>query len=85
MKFTNKELSLLGASLYVCEGNKARIIKRTGQKIFAEEFTNANPNIIKVFMKFLRLIIQTNEKDSILNCLFIRIIMKNNYLITGQV
>ena len=51
----------MGASLYACEGTKARVIHRTGQKIFAIEFTNTNPNIIRVFMEFLRLVVQADE------------------------
>ncbi len=51
----------LGAALYASEGTRARIYKN-GKKIFSIEFTNKNPKLIKVFIKFLREIIEADEQ-----------------------
>lgn len=61
MRLTKKELSLLGASLYLCEGTKARFAPKN-HKIFSVEFTNKDPRTIKVFLEFLRKVIKINEK-----------------------
>lgn len=60
MDFSPHELSLLGASLYLCEGTKERFLKRGG-KVFSVEFTNTDSRIIKMFLRFLREIIGADE------------------------
>ncbi len=65
MLFLDKDLALIGSSLYLCEGTKARITKRTNgqkQKIFAIEFTNMDPRVISLFLRFLREVIKADEK-----------------------
>lgn len=65
MTSSDRDLSLIGASLYLCEGTRARITKRTNgqkQKIFAIEFTNMDPRAIKLFLKFLRKVIKPVKK-----------------------
>lgn len=55
---TNRELTILGASLYACEGTKARRdYRRKNGYIYSIEITNSDPRIIKIFSKFLRKII----------------------------
>jgi hypothetical protein len=64
MKYSNKELSLIGSSLYLCEGARARVSKRSnGQKqnIFAIEFTNMDTRVIKLFLEFLRKVLKADE------------------------
>lgn len=61
MKISRKDLILLGAALYVSEGTRARIYKN-GKKIFSIEFTNKDPRLIKVFLRFLREIIKAYEE-----------------------
>lgn len=61
----NKELALIGSSLYLCEGTRARITKRANgqkQKIFAVEFTNMDPRVISLFLRFLRTVIKAEEE-----------------------
>ncbi len=53
MKLSKRELSILGATLYICEGTKERINNRGG-KVYSIEFTNNNPIVIRLFLKFLR-------------------------------
>lgn len=53
MKLSQRELTILGASLYVCEGAKARIDNR-GYRQYAVDFTNNDPRLIKWFLIFLR-------------------------------
>ncbi|MEI6144351.1 MAG: hypothetical protein WCP91_02005 [Candidatus Berkelbacteria bacterium] len=56
-----KELTLIGASLYACEGTKARRDFRTKNGFIRSiELTNSDPNIISVFSKFLREIINAD-------------------------
>jgi hypothetical protein len=56
-----RELTILGASLYVCEGTKARRdYRREGAYIYSIEFTNSDPRIIKIFSLFLRTIIKAD-------------------------
>jgi hypothetical protein len=65
MTFSDKDLTLIGSSLYICEGTRERITKRTNgqkQKIFAIEFTNMDPRVINIFLKFLRKVIKADEK-----------------------
>lgn len=61
MIINQKGLLLLGASLYTCEGTRARIIRGTGQKIFAVEFTNKDPRTIGIFLRFLREVVKAEE------------------------
>ncbi len=60
MRLSKRELTLLGASLYLCEGTKFRIGNR-GNKIYAVEFTNKDPRAIKIFLDFLRKVIKAKE------------------------
>lgn len=60
MNISAHELSLIGASLYLCEGTKERTLKRGG-KIFAVEFTNIDPRMIRMFLRFLREVIGADE------------------------
>lgn len=60
MRISDRELSMIGASLYLCEGTKERFLKN-GRKIFAIEFTNTDPRAVKMFLKFLRKIIGSVE------------------------
>lgn len=54
-----KELTILGASLYACEGTKARRdYRRENGYIYSIEFTNSDPPIIKAFSIFLKKIIR---------------------------
>jgi hypothetical protein len=55
----NKELTILGAALYACEGTKARRdYRRENGYICSIEITNSDPFIIKSFVLFLKRIIQ---------------------------
>ena len=55
------ELTLAGAILYACEGTKLRRDTR-GKNTFyyAVEFTNANPILARIFMRFLREILEVD-------------------------
>lgn len=58
------ELELAGAILYKCEGTKLRKDKRylNGNTFYyAIEFTNSDPELIKLFLEFLRKIIKIDE------------------------
>lgn len=58
---TNRELTILGASLYACEGTKARRDYRsTSRYIYSIELTNSDTKIIKTFSLFLRKIIKAD-------------------------
>ncbi|MDO8590508.1 MAG: hypothetical protein Q7R65_00850 [bacterium] len=58
---TIKELKIIGAMLYVCEGTKARRDFRTKKGyIYSIELTNSDPKIIKIFSIFLRKIIKAD-------------------------
>jgi hypothetical protein len=51
---TKRELRLLGAVLYLCEGTKLRKDPRyKNTYIYGIEFTNSNPEIIALFLKFM--------------------------------
>lgn len=69
MEFSSRELSLIGASLYLCEGTKKRVDSR-GWANYSVEFTNIDPRVIKLFLKFLRKVIKVKE-DKIKAELFI--------------
>ncbi len=60
MKLSNKNLSILGASLYICEGTRMRIDNR-GWRQYVIEFTNKEPQVIRLFLKFLREIISADK------------------------
>ncbi|MDO8524694.1 MAG: hypothetical protein Q7R99_03625 [bacterium] len=52
---TKKELKIIGAMLYVCEGTKARRDSRTKNGyIRSIELTNSDPRIVQVFSIFLQ-------------------------------
>lgn len=55
---TRRELTLAGAILYACEGTKLRKDTRKGKGkntyYYAIEFTNSNPALARIFMRFLR-------------------------------
>ena len=56
-----RELKILGASLYVCEGTKARRdYRRENRYIHSIELTNSEPKIIKSFSLFLKKIIKAD-------------------------
>ncbi|MFA5729954.1 MAG: hypothetical protein WC938_01885 [Candidatus Paceibacterota bacterium] len=58
---TNRELKIIGAMLYVCEGTKARRDFRTKNGyIYSIELTNSDPKIIQIFSVFLREIIKAD-------------------------
>jgi hypothetical protein len=56
MQWSRRDLTLIGASLYLGEGTKARTLRRGGT-IYAIEFTNTDMRMIRLFMLFLRKII----------------------------
>lgn len=56
---TDKDLTLIGASLYLGEGTKLR--KTYKGYVYAIEITNTDPRIISMFLKFLRTIINPIE------------------------
>ena len=56
-------LKSIGAALYVCEGTKARRDYRSAKGyIYSIELTNSNPNIIRLFSRFLKKIIKADWK-----------------------
>ena len=58
---TRKELRLAGALLYVCEGTKLRRDMRYKNTfIYAIEFTNSDPRIVALFLRFLTEELQVN-------------------------
>lgn len=71
-KFNNKQLRIVGAILYSCEGTRLRRDKRRKNEIYhwVIEFTNSNPKLIKLFVKFLKKIIKI-EKSRLKAQLFI--------------
>ena len=60
MSLSAHDLSIIGASLYLCEGTKSRIDNR-GYKQFSVEFTNKDPRAIEIFLDFLRKVIKVDE------------------------
>ena len=57
----NKALTILGASLYACEGTKARRDYRSKTRlIYSIELTNSDTRIIKSFSLFLKRIIKAD-------------------------
>lgn len=63
-KFSNKELSIIGAVLYSCEGTRLRLDKRSKNNVYywAIEFTNSNFNLIKLFVEFLKKVIKIDKR-----------------------
>lgn len=61
MKLNKNSLKLAGLCLYKCEGTRLRIDNR-GKKVHAIEFTNKEPAVIRIFMKFLRDILKAEEE-----------------------
>jgi len=55
-----QKLLLLGTSLYLCEGTKLRTDNR-GWKHYDLEFTNKDPRTIRIFLRFLREVIEAEE------------------------
>jgi hypothetical protein len=56
-----RELTILGASLYACEGTKARRDFRTiNGYIYSIELTNSDPKIVRVFSLFLKKILKAD-------------------------
>ena len=60
-KYSVRYLRLIGTVLYACEGTKLRIDKRSGKPYYAIEFTNSDPKLVRLFVKFLREIIGIQE------------------------
>ena len=57
----SKELTILGTSLYACEGTKARRDFRSKNRLICSiELTNSDPRIIKSFSLFLKKIIKAD-------------------------
>lgn len=56
-----RQLTILGASLYACEGTKARRDYRGANRYtYSIELTNSDPNIVKTFSLFLKNIIKAD-------------------------
>ncbi len=60
MEYLEKELMLIGASLYLCEGTKMRVDNR-GWKHYDIEFTNTDVRLVKAFVLFMRRILDIDE------------------------
>ncbi len=61
--FLDREIKLLGLSLYKCEGTKRRKVKgRKSDYCYAIEFTNSDPKIIEYFLLFLRQVLKVAEE-----------------------
>jgi hypothetical protein len=62
-KFNSKELGLIGAILYSCEGTRLRKDKRRKNDVYywVIEFTNSNFNLVAIFLDFLRKVIKINN------------------------
>lgn len=66
-----KELKLAGGLIYMCEGTKLRQDPRYKNTfIYAIEFTNSNPKLVFLFVKFMRKILKI-ELNKIKGQLFI--------------
>ena len=55
-----KDLEIIGAMLYACEGTKARKDKRYDRLIYSIELTNSDARIIKMFCLFLKRILKVD-------------------------
>ncbi|MBU1147890.1 MAG: hypothetical protein KKD11_06000 [Candidatus Omnitrophica bacterium] len=62
--FTKKELKMVGAALYSCEGTRLRRDKRRVNNVYhwVIEFTNADPKLIKLFLLFMRKVLLIHEQ-----------------------
>jgi len=61
-KFSKKELAIIGAILYSCEGTQLRRDKRRNNVYYwVIEFTNSNFKIIKLFVVFLKEVIHIDR------------------------
>ncbi len=62
-KFTNRELSIIGAILYSCEGTRLRRDKRRKNNVYyyVIEFTNSDFKLVELFVNFLRKIIKIDK------------------------
>lgn len=59
----SRELTILGASLYACEGTKARRdFRRPNGYHYSIELTNSNLDIVRIFSLFLKNIIRADWK-----------------------
>lgn len=60
---TDRELEIIGISLYKCEGSKRRRAKgRKSDYCYAIEFTNCDPGVIELFVLFLNKILKINNQ-----------------------
>lgn len=58
---TSKELEIAGCMIYACEGTKLRKDPRgKNTYIYAVEVTNSSPEIIAIFVRFLKSIVKPN-------------------------
>ncbi len=58
-----KDLELVGVSLYKCEGTKLRKDKRyPNTYIYAIEFTNSDPILLKLYVEFLIRVLKINKE-----------------------
>jgi hypothetical protein len=54
-----KELKLAGGLLYLCEGTKLRQdLRYKNTFIYSIEFTNSNPKIVALFVKFMKKVLK---------------------------
>jgi hypothetical protein len=61
---TRSELRLAGALLYECEGTKLRKDPRyKNTYIYAIEFTNSNPALVALFLRFMREELRISMKE----------------------
>ena len=59
---SRRGLVIAGTMLYACEGTKVRRDWRNENRyIYAIEFTNSKPEIIGLFMRFLREVLQVDQ------------------------
>ena len=55
MRFSKKELEIIGVALYSCEGTRLRRDKRRKNEVYywVIEFTNSNFKLVEIFLEFL--------------------------------
>lgn len=62
MRFSTRDLKILGVSMYKCEGAKLRRDKRHPATVYYSiDFTNTDPLLVCVFIEFLRRVINVQE------------------------
>ena len=61
MKLSKRELLILGAGIYACEGAKFRV-DNNGKKHYDVDFTNNDPKLISLFLRFIRECIHAPEE-----------------------